>query len=98
MIYSKDIEERINRYFSDSERVKKILENTTVPANELERVIRCILYLSDGEYEAIDYWVRVSNTDRRDLYYFAEYDERDVRRWNFNFPFDGQIEYQFHNA
>jgi hypothetical protein len=92
-----DIEKRIHDFFSDIQKVKSMLEKLTVPEEERDRVIRCILYLSDSDYDSIEYWVRTANIDRRDIYFFAEYDNKSERRWNFNFEFDKQSEYEYRN-
>jgi hypothetical protein len=92
-----DIESRINEYFSDTEKVKGIIEKLVVPAEERDRVIRCILYLSESDYDSLQAWVRKANIDRRDIFYFAEYDNRSERKWDFNIEFDRQYEYEYRN-
>lgn len=37
-------------------------------------MIRCVLYLSDSNYNSLKYYVTTANVDRRDVYYWAEYD------------------------
>jgi hypothetical protein len=66
-----------------------------VPEEEMDRVIRCILYLSDGDYDSLGEWVSTANIDRRDVYSFAEYDNLLERRWNFSIGFDKQHEYEY---
>jgi hypothetical protein len=83
-----DIKKRIRHCFSDIDKVSNILEKLTVPEEERDRVIRCALYLSDSDYDSLEYWVRKANEDRRDIYFFAEYDNRSERRWNFSIEFN----------
>jgi len=97
MNYSKDIKTRIIKYFSDIQRVNSILSRLEAPDSEHERAIRCILYLSDSDYDSLESWVETANIDIRNVYYLAEYDNRDERKWNFNLPFDKQSAYQFRN-
>jgi hypothetical protein len=92
-----DIEKRIRDFFSDIEKVKNILQKLTVPKEERDRVIRCILYLSDGDNDSLDEWVSKANEDRRDIFMFAEYDKHFERKWNFNVEFDKQCEYEYRN-
>jgi hypothetical protein len=92
-----DIEKRIRDYFPDAEKVSSIFEKLTAPEEERDRVIRCILYLSDNDYDSVEYWVSKANEDRRDVYFYAEYDNRSERRWNFNVEFDKQCEYEYRN-
>ena len=90
-----DIEKRIKDNFSDVDKVKQIISDISVPVAEMDRVIRCILYLSEGDYDSLKHWVTTANIDRRDVYYFAEYDNRSERKWNFSIEFDNQTEYQY---
>ena len=90
-----DIIRRISNSFSSTEKVKSIIEKLNVPLEEKDRVIRCVLYLSDSDYDSLERWVKVANCDRRDVYYFAEYDNRSERKWNFSIAFDKQQAYQY---
>jgi hypothetical protein len=75
-----DIRNIIRKYFTDIERVKIILSKLDVPKEEKDRVLRCILYLSDHDYDSLEHWVKKANQDRRDIYFFAEYDNRNERK------------------
>jgi len=90
-----DIEKRIKDNFSDVDKVKLIISDISVPVAEMDRVIRCVLYLSDGDYDSLKHWVTTANIDRRDVYYYAEYDNPSERKWNFSIEFDKQTEYQY---
>ena len=90
-----DIEKRINDNFSDIDLVKQILSELSVPNEELERVIRCVLYLSENDYDSLKHFVSVANIDRRDVYYWAEYDKLSRRRWDFSKEFNEQSENKY---
>jgi len=92
-----DIEKMIKDNFTDIDKVRQIISNLSVPAEELDRVIRCALYLSDNDYDSLVLWVTTANINRRDVYYFAEYDNRSERKWDFSKEFDKQTEYQYRN-
>lgn len=93
-----DIEKRIKDNFSDIDLVYQILSELAVPDAEKDRVIRCVLYLSDSDYDSLKYYVATANVDRRDVYYWAEYDWHSERKWNFSVEFDKQKEYQYRNG
>jgi len=95
MILSHDIEKKINENYADIPRILNLLKKTNVPEVVKERVIRCILYLSERDYDSLETWINKVNTDRRDVYYFAEYDNRNGGKWNFSLTYDKQYEYQF---
>ena len=90
-----DIEKRIKDNFSDVDKVKQLISDISVPAEEMDRVIRCVLYLSDSDYDSLKHWVTTANIDRREVFYFAEYDNRSERKWNFSKEFDKPTEYQY---
>ena len=90
-----DIEKRIKNNFSDIVKAEQIISKLSVPSDEMDRVIRCVLYLSDSDYDSLKSWVRKANIDRRDVYFFAEYDNRSERKWNFSKEFYKQTEYQY---
>jgi hypothetical protein len=43
----------------------------------------------------LEYWIEIANIDRRDIYFFAEYDNRSERKWDFSIEFDKQTPYQY---
>ena len=49
MTFSKDIDDKISEFFPDSKRAHLILSDLK-ESTETERVIRCILVLSDRDY------------------------------------------------
>lgn len=90
-----DIEKMIKSNFTDIDKAGRIISKLSVPSDEMDRVIRCVIYLSDGDYDSLESWVKTANIDRRDIYFFAEYDNRSERKWNFSKEFDKQTEYQY---
>lgn len=94
MNYENDIEERIEKYFKDTARVKKILGNLNVDY-EYERIIRCILVLSESDFDSVESWVNKANIDVRNVLFYAEYDNRNIRRYNYNYPLNKQNEYTY---
>jgi len=91
--FPNDIIEWITSHFPDSERVYKSLDSVT--AQERNRIIRCILVLSDSDYDSVVAWTRKSIEDYRDIIFFAEYDNRNVRKFNFDKPLNEQKEYSY---
>ncbi|MBT8447160.1 MAG: hypothetical protein KJO38_08435 [Gammaproteobacteria bacterium] len=52
--------------------------------NEADRVRRCIMYLADGDIEALKTNLATARQDYRDIILFAEYDHADIRVRNFD--------------
>ncbi len=82
-----DILDRITGEFSEfeSRRVIKLLSAYYGP--ERDRVVRCILHLSEGSIERISLNTGTANIDYRDIIYFAEYDGDDRQLHDFRKPF-----------
>ncbi len=95
MHFSVDIDKRIKQDYKNFHKAYDFLATLRVPEVEKERIIRCILYLSEGVLDSLSTWVKKANVDSRDVIFYAEYDNRDERKWNFNIPFNQQDEYQF---
>jgi hypothetical protein len=88
----KDIESLIDERFKDRARVLRLLGNLENQKEE-HRVIRCILELSDSDYDSIDAWVKKANEDYRNVIWYAEYDHRNARKFDFNNPLNSQVPY-----
>ena len=82
-----DIKNRIRRDFNSDEinSVESLLSE--YDGREAERVIRCLLYLSNGSYEKLKLDVESAKLDYRDIIYFAEYDQADRQINDFSKPF-----------
>ncbi len=94
MAFPDDIVARLESQFSDRERACSILEGLG-PLRERDRVARCILALSESDYDSLAAWVTKANIDYRDLIWYAEYDNREVRKYDFARRFDEQIPYSY---
>jgi hypothetical protein len=51
----KDIEDRIVANYKDPEKVYKLLKDLKIE-KERDRIIRCILILSDSDYSSVKAW------------------------------------------
>lgn len=87
MAFARDIEARIAARFKDFSRAQALLASVTVRADERDRVIRCILELSESDHDSLEAWVKKANVDYRDIIWYAEYDGRNVRKHDFSQPF-----------
>ncbi len=94
MKFKEDIKNRISEFFKEPNRVFEILNGLNVE-REHERIIRCILILSEGDYDAVREWVKKANQDYRNIIWYAEYDNRNVRKFNFNYPINRQEPYSY---
>ena len=59
----------------------------TYQGREWNRVIRCIIYLSNGDPTRIPYFIGIAGEDYRDVIYWAEYDKNGQKARDFNQPF-----------
>jgi hypothetical protein len=97
MEFPKDILSKIEVEFyacGKAEYVKAAFEKLSIRSDESLRVIRCILALSESDADALILWIKQANEDYRNIILYAEYDNRNVRKFNFNYPFGDQVEYE----
>ena len=92
-----DIETWISEKFKSPERVKIILDplrnlNTAV---NISRVVRCVLMLSESDYDSLEHYVKKAAIDFRDVIWISEYDNRNTRKYNFNFGLYSQQPYTY---
>ena len=87
-----DIVDRIAKRFSRPEVVYASLARLQ-NLNEKIRVIRCILELSDSDYDAVDAWTKTANEDYRNVIWYAEYDNRNIRKYDFALSYSEQKPY-----
>ena len=82
-----DIRTRIRRDF-DADKLTAV-ENLLSQYNgkESERVIRCIIHLSNGSFQKLEHNYKTANEDYRDIILFAEYDKEDRKINDFSKPF-----------
>ena len=96
MLDTKDIRERIESDFGDqASEVVRIFDQGISKADYLnnDRIIRCILYLSDKNIEKLKTYIQAATTDPRDVMYWAEYinheqPEKTKRIRDFTKPFN----------
>ena len=83
----KDIRNRIRRDFSIDKYslVESLLDQYS--GREPDRVMRCIIHLSNGSYEKLKVNIETANLDYRDIILFAEYDLNDRQINDFKKPF-----------
>ena len=86
-ILTEDIRNKIvELYFGDQiVSATKILEGYLGP--EQTRVVRCLLFLSQGDLTLLQANAQTANQDYRDIIFFAEYDAANVRVNNFKLVF-----------
>ena len=94
MTFPEDIAARIDARFKDGTRVRDSLAQVS-EIRDRERIWRCVLELSESDYDAVDAWVKKANADYRDVIYYAEYDNREVRRFDFSRSYDEQVPYSY---
>jgi hypothetical protein len=76
MVDTKDIIERIELNFGHktSEAIR-MLDDAISKADHLNdtRIIRCVLFLADGDIEKLNKSIQAATADPRDVMYWAEY-------------------------
>ena len=55
--------------------------------SKTDRIQRCVVHLSDGSLEELNYYINAANTDFRDVITWAEDDENYNQVYDFNRPF-----------
>ncbi len=87
----KDIIEYIKKEFNeeDFEIIVSRLKDLDLSAwkQDINRIYRCILYLSKGNLDKIDIYIKKAQKDFRDIIVEAEYDSHYNQLRNFNNPF-----------
>src|SRR6056297_4282917 len=77
MIQTEDILEKIKRYFGEeSKEATRILHDSTHRVDYLDndRILRCIVYLSNGSLKELKNAIRQATEDPRDVMLWAEYE------------------------
>jgi len=76
MTFKEDISKRIKADFGeDSDKAFKALNDAVEIINyiETDRIIRCIIFLADGNVEALNKYIEAAIIDARDVMLWAEY-------------------------
>jgi hypothetical protein len=82
-----DIEARLAQDYPSESLTDVLGSLATYRNSERNRVIRCIIHLSDGNPQRISYFVGVAAQDYRDVILWAEYDAKDQQVHDFSKPF-----------
>jgi len=90
--YEDDIEEWIKNEYPDVRKAKDIIEPLLGIDTKIShaRIIRSILYLSGNDYGSLLSYTNKALNDPRNILWWAEYDNRNVQRRDFNYGLDQQ--------
>ncbi len=89
-ILAPDIAARVDGDFRVDERneAKQVLARLHGECErESDRVLRCVVFLSEGSLQRLAHNAEQARQDYRDVIYWAEYDLNDNRLRDFNQPF-----------
>jgi hypothetical protein len=86
--FPKDINDKVSYGFEKDEQnaIFEMLTNLNIDVKSL-KILRCIIYLSKGNFEYLKYYCERARTDYRDVIYWSEYDNSDLRVRDFDMPF-----------
>lgn len=96
MTFAKDIIRKIDKEFADkADQAKEMISAAIATTDSIrnDRVIRCILFLSNGDLTDLTNYIESATTDVRDVIFWAEYtglgeSKRPRRIRDFNNTFD----------
>ncbi|MBB1428752.1 hypothetical protein H5181_20205 [Shewanella sp. SG44-2] len=90
--FEDDIEVWIKKNYSDAERAKEIIQPLLALDSEINisRIIRCALFLSESDYDSLKVYTQKAIDDPRNVLWYAEYDNRNVQKRDFNYSFNKQ--------
>jgi hypothetical protein len=90
--FEDDIEVWIKNKYSDANRAKEIIMPLLEINTEINhsRIIRCALYLSKSDYDSLTSYTTKALDDPRNVLWWAEYDNRNVQKRDFNKSFTKQ--------
>ena len=83
MTFKEDIINKIKADFGDnSASAFAILENAISKTDDLssDRVIRCIIFLAEGNMDDLNKYIKAATTDTRDIMLWAEYETSTEKR------------------
>lgn len=85
-IFEDDIERWIKENYTDVMRAKQALEPvlTIETAISIPRIVRSVLYLSECDYDSLVVYAKQAVDDPRNILWWAEYDNRNTRKRDFN--------------
>lgn len=86
MQFKEDISQRIKHDFNDSaEKVFEILIAAISKTDYLktDRIIRCIIFLSQGDLDKLEHNIAIAISDPRDIMLYAEYENLDDKDFKY---------------
>lgn len=85
-----DIIEKINAEFDDPEEALKTLKamESVSLGHVSNRILRGIVYLSQGNTSKLRHYIKLALTDYRDLIWQAEYEDPEIQKYDFNKSFN----------
>ncbi len=91
-MFAKDIEEKINRDFKPPDETALVLSvlgdfADRHPDLSIDRILRCIVFVADGDMNTLEQAIDLAKLDYRDLIVWAEYDRDDNRIRDLTLPF-----------
>lgn len=89
IFFAPDIIEKVKEDYKDqSSQVIELISSLNInQVVELDRIFRSLLFLSNGNYEDLNKFLKTAEIDYRDILYWAEYDKNDNRIRDFSKPF-----------
>lgn len=96
-MFPEDIEHWLTERFSEPERARSALAPlaNSEMNKQLERIIRCVLSLSESDYDSVAGWSKKAVNDPEQVIGLAEYDNREVRKYNFEYSLYSQEPYSY---
>ena len=90
--FESDIEDWVKKNYSNANKAKEIIQPLLTLDSEinLSRIIRCTLFLSEGDYDSLKVYTQKAMDDPRNVLWYAEYDNRNVQKRDFNYSFKKQ--------
>ena len=74
MKLTKDIKIEIQKSFKQrSKDAIELIQKQLADTKMSNRIIRCVIFLADGDLEKLEYYIDLAKTDYRDVIFMAEY-------------------------
>ena len=91
-MYEDDIEVWIKNKYSDADKAKEIIKPllSIDTAMSIPRIIRSALYLSESDYDSLASYTKKALDDPRNVLWWAECDNSNIQKRDFNFSFSKQ--------
>jgi len=80
MKLSKDIKLEIQKSFKQRSKDAADLIQKQFTDNKMSnRIIRCVIFLAEGDLEKLEHYIKIAKTDYRDVIFMAEYIEHEKK-------------------